>query len=525
LNRFSSFGCYLALISLPLAAAPQAATAPPAPSAPQAPAPRNFPVRMPVRDTGENQFAVSLNMFATLAAINAAGYDAGMDSALNEKFKLRTQLREILAKKTIPCLSELRAFYKEHKKPTDSADFGQYISFALVAGDAPKFAITTSENPPEVEGLNGFSELLARFYQEADIEGLWNRSQNAYTAAMAEYQDPVINALFEANGYLRNPSGYLGRRFQIYLDLLGAPNQIQVRSYRNDYFVVITPTSTPVVDEIRDAYFAYVLDPLTYKYSSLLKEKQVLLRYAADAPALDVAYKDDFSLLVTKCLIKALDSRLLHGNEEKRQAYVDQAMREGYILTAVFAELLQRYEHQPDALRLYYPDMIAAIDVKREQKRLKIQEFAQSAPVKIVAPPAKMMLDPAEQALQTAEGLYETGNYDEALKVFKSVSEQTTDKAMHGRAYYGLARIAVRQQRAGEARQLFQKTVDANPNPTLTAWSHVYLGRLALASKDTGKAITEFQSALSTDGASLMAKEAAQKDLDSTNSSSGEKHQ
>ena len=96
--------------------------------------------------------------------------------------------------------------------------------------------------PPDVEPLRGFSELLARFYKEAGVEELWNRAQPAYTAAMAEYQEPVINTLFEANGYLRNPSGYLGRRFQIYLDLLGEPNQAQVRNYRDDSFIVITPT-------------------------------------------------------------------------------------------------------------------------------------------------------------------------------------------------------------------------------------------------------------------------------------------
>ena len=87
-------------------------------------------------------------------------------------------------------------------------------------------------------------------------------AQPAYTAAISEYQDQVISTLFETNGYLRNPSGYLGRSFQIYLDLLGAPDQIQVRSYKDDYFLVITPTTAPIIDEIRDAYLAYTLDPL-----------------------------------------------------------------------------------------------------------------------------------------------------------------------------------------------------------------------------------------------------------------------
>src|SRR3954466_3565720 len=35
------------------------------------------------RDSGESQFGVSQSLFATLAAINAAGYDTGIDSPLN----------------------------------------------------------------------------------------------------------------------------------------------------------------------------------------------------------------------------------------------------------------------------------------------------------------------------------------------------------------------------------------------------------------------------------------------------------
>ena len=473
-------------------------------------------------DSNENQFSVSLTLFSTLAAINAAGYDAGLDSPLNQKYKVRTQIREALAARKIPCLGELKAFYQEHKKPSDSANLGQYISFALIAGDAPKFELPAGEVPPDVEPLRAFSDLLARFYKEADLEDLWNRSQAAYRVAISEYQDAVIGTLFEANGYLRNPSGYLGRRFQIYLDLLGAPDEVQVRSYRDDYYIVITPTSTPAVDEIRDAYLAYLLDPLTFKYTDVIKQKKPLEKFAQDAPALDLAYKDDFSLLVTKCLIKAIDSRLMHGTAEQKEAFVNEAVREGFILTAAFAELLPAYEKQPDAFRSYYPDLIAAVDVHKEQKRLKNVQFAQTLPAHVIAPPAKLQLDPAEASLQAAEGLYEQGEYESALKTFKKVFEQTTDRSMQGRAYYGLARIAVHQNRKDEAISLFERTAEFNPNPAITAWSHVYLGRLALAAGDPDKATAQFKLALAMNGASAMARDAAEKGLQ-TSSSSGEK--
>ena len=470
-------------------------------------------------DTGENGFGVSQTLFSTLAAINAAGYDAGIDSPLNEHYKVRMQVREELGKLKVPSLFELKSFYKAHKRPSEAADLGQYISFAMIANGPPSFEIPTGEAPPDVEALAGFSELLARFYKEANLEGLWNRAQPAYNAAISEYQDQVISTLFETNGYLRNPSGYLGRRFQIYLDLLGAPDQIQVRSYKDDYFLVITPTTAPVIDEIRDAYLAYTLDPLSFKFKTVILSKKALEKYSDAAPALDVAYKDDWSLLVNKCLIKAIDSRLMHGPSEKKQAFVNQAMREGYILTAAFADLLPAYEKGQDAMRLYYPDLIAAVDVKKEEKRLKTVEFVQSVTPRVIAPPAKMQIDPVDEALQTADGLMEQKDFESARKVYKQTLEKTEDNAKQGRAYYGLAVIDLQEKRWDEALNLFQRTVEANPNPSTTAWSHYYLGQLALKAGNSEKATSEFKMTIATEGASARAREAAENAL---RSSSGE---
>jgi TolA-binding protein len=467
---------------------------------------------------GENGFSDSITMFSALAAINAAGYDTGMDSPLNEQYHVRTQVRELLSKETIPSLPELRAFYQQHKKPSEAADLGQYLSFSLLAGGPPDFKLPDNV-PGDVEPLRGFSELLAAFYQQAKIEDLWKRSQPALNAAMGQYQDAVIATLFETNGYLRNPSGYLGRRFQIYLDLLGAPNQVQVRSYKDDYFVVITPTNTPVVDQIRDAYLEYLLDPLTFKYSEIIKEKRPLAKYADEAPALDLVYKDDFSLLVTKCLVKAIDSRLLHGGEEKREQFVNQAMREGFILTTAFANSLTQYEKQQDSFQLYYPALVGAIDVKREEKRIKTIAFVQQVKPQVAAPPAKMQLDPAEETLETAEGLLDQRDYEAARKGFEKTLHETADKAKQARADYGLAVINLGEKRWDEALNLFHRTVDASPTSAIAAWSHYYLGQLELKRGDKEKAAEEFKLTLAMESASSRARDAAEKAL---TSSSGE---
>jgi len=183
-------------------------------------------------------------------------------------------------------------------------------------------------------------------------------------------------------------------------------------------------------------------------------------------------------------------------------------------LTAAFADLLPLYEKQPEAMRLYYPDLINAIDVDKERKRLKKVEFVQSVPPKVaVPPPLVQQMSQAGQTLEQAESLYDQHDYVGAKKLFQQSLQKTDDNRMHGEAYYGLARVAVQEREADRATSLFQKVVELNPNPQLVAWSHVYLGRLAMLHDDAKTATDQFKQALAIDGASAKARDAAQNDL------------
>ncbi len=73
------------------------------------------------------------------------------------------------------------------------------------------------------------------------------RSLDQTTAHCISAKSTVITSrstrvLLEANAYLRNPtSGYMGRRFFVLVEMLAPPNQVHTRSYKDDYFIVITP--------------------------------------------------------------------------------------------------------------------------------------------------------------------------------------------------------------------------------------------------------------------------------------------
>ena len=457
----------------------------------------------------ESQLDASPGLFTVMAALNAAGYAAELSSPNNHP--LRDAIRTELAKRNIPSLPAIKAFFDKHRKNDDTSELSQYISFALTAGGPPDFSIRQRDVdiPPDAIPLQGFSPLLAAFYKEAGIEDLWKRSQPAIDQYIERYHGPVSDAVLQVNAYLRQlTSGARGRRFQIYVELQAAPNQIQTRSYGFVYTIVITPSPELRTFDVRHAYLHYLLDPLSTKYQEILERKKGLTDHAQRARALADSFKDDFLLLVTESLIKAVEARLDHKPEG-----IQAALREGYILTPYFAERLPVYEKQEQAMAFYYPDLVGAIDVVKEDKRLSNVEFNREETVRVVksAPqPPPPPLTGAAKTLEEAEQTYTARDLDTAKKLYLEVLQQTDSQPMHAAVYYGLARVAVLQQDPETAEKLFQKTLELQPEEQVKAWALVYLGRLSMASGDREQAVKHFQDALKVEGASKLARDAAE---------------
>jgi len=463
----------------------------------------------PAATPERGQLDASPTIFAVMAAINAAGYDADIASPNNSP--LRETIRKELAGKQIPCLPALKEFYLQHYQADATANLSQYISFALSVKGPPTFALKgrAVDAPPDVAALDGFAPLLAQFYREAAIDDLWNRSQPAFEQTIERYHEPVAEAVLQVNGFLRNEtSGASAHWFQIYVDLLGAPNQIQTRNYGRDYFVVITPSAEPRIHDVRHAYLHYLLDPLATRHQEVIMRKRGLADHAQRAPALDASFKSDYLLLVTESLIKAIEARL-----DKQPALVKQAMLEGYILTAYFAEQLPAYLKQEQAMRFYYPEMVAAIDLKREDARLSQIEFVSQAPVrqaKVIPPPPPPPPQGAYKTLAQAEQLYKDRNLEPARQLFLKALQETTDRPLHAQAYYGLARIAALQKDPEMADRLFEKTLELDPEPQVKAWTLVYLARLSDAAGEREQATRRYREALAVEGASPAARQAAE---------------
>ena len=461
----------------------------------------------------QGQLDASPTIFAVMVALNASGFDTDKDSSTNSP--LRRQIRDHFAAQSYESLDALRRFIRDHRQKDPGADLGQYISYALSVGDPPRFEYRydASSLPPDVERLDGLTPLLAAFYGDAHLFDLWKQSQPFYDQAIAQLHDPVALGVLQANLYLRNStSGFLGRRFQIYVDLFGPPNQVQTRSYLDDYFVVVTPATDPPVEAIRHSYLHYLLDPVPMKFSKAVEEKRGLADYALGSSILEDQYKSDFILLTTECLIKAVESRI-----DRKPAEVEQALREGFVLAPAMAEQLVEYEKQEASLRLYFPELIGAIDLAREEQRLDHIDFASErasrrvrAVTREVAPPE---LTGAAKTLADAEKAYGAHDLPRSRELFLRVLKETEQKSIHAKAYYGLARITVLERDPETGDRLFRKVLELDPDPETKAWSLLYLGRLADSQNLHDEAVDDYKAALAVEGAPETVRKAAEQGL------------
>ena len=169
---------------------------------------------------------------------------------------------------------------------------------------------------------------------------------------------------------------------------------------------------------------------------------------------------------------------------------------------------------------LYYKEMVQAIDVVKEDKRLTNVEFAKAAAARPAVPVAAPAPPPpptgAAKTMQDAEAAYSSRDLEKAKKLFLQILSETDNKQTHASAYYGLGRVALIEKDLDAAERLFQKSLDAGPDPFDMAWDHVYLGRLSLAAGEKAAAAKHFQTALQLEGATAKARQEAQQGLDQT---------
>ena len=436
----------------------------------------------------------SEQVFCVMAALNAAGYDAGLGASTGEN--TRAQARKDLGELPAPLAKKLENFYTAHRVEDDPGqDFGQYVSLALLLGPPPDFklAVPQTDLPPDAKAVSGLVPLLKAVYQQGRLQELWSRLQGGYQAAQLRYSPAVRQAILMTDAYLRLPAGgYLGRTFQINLDLLGAPEQAQARIYGANYFLVVTASKQPKIDEIRHQYLHFLLDPLAARYAPEINEKARLRGIAYRAPALATSFKEDFPLLITECLIHAVELRLDKRPPAEAEKRLEEMTASGLILVRYFYESLGLFERRDASMTVYYEPMIQKIDPLVEERRLAKVAFAPS-PKALTHAAAPAVKTPEEQALDQADNLFFQGRYSEAKLAYQEVLEKVDPKSE--RALFGMAVVASNMRKPDTAEEYFQKTLETARDLRLVTWSHIYLGRLCDLRGKRDDALAQYRAA------------------------------
>jgi hypothetical protein len=438
------------------------------------------PALLPAEDSpvsiGQNE-----TLFTVMAAINNCGYDAELGSSNPLREKVRDEVgRQVQASEGAQsAAASICSFYRDHQMADDTHTLSQYVSLALYLGPPPTFApkVKEADLPPDASAVLGLVPLLVKFYPQAGIQAIWQQHQEDYAQLSGNYREALSSMIRETELYLRLPSGsYGGRTFTILLEPLGAPSEVNARSYGNDYYVVIAPGERPglKMEQVRHAYLHYLVDPLVGRYAANLASLTPLMDSLKLAP-MDENFKSDPVLLVTECVIRAIEARTANGVKSPvadQERAVASSMSQGFVLTRHFYDNLRDFEKGEPGFRNAVGAMIARIDARKEQKEAAQIQFAPAA-----APELLQLARPKQgKLLINAQERLSAGDAEGAEKLAKqALAEKSEDP---GRAHFILAQISLGNRDVDAAKQNFEQALTASKDPTVVAWSHIYLGRL-----------------------------------------------
>ena len=469
-------------------------------------------------------------VFLMAAALNACGYDEGLDESAPVRKRVREEINQALAKSEDARAKrdKVCVYIAQHRMTGGVRDIAQYISLALYLTPPPQMETSAdlTEMPPDSTQVVEIVPLLRDFVAAVDLHGIWLAVHPTYDREADRLHDPLTNMIVGTNLYLKLPATtYEGRRFVVVIEPMLSPHTVNARIYGTDYVVVVSPVNGEIpMNDVRHTYLHYVIEPLLYARASAIDRTQPILKEIRDAP-LEFRYRSDTVPLTIECLIKAIEARTMETGvpkytipanadrsdmpryEHERQIYQDKVdvirlaavhhdMTQGFVLTQYFYEQLIQFEKDPASLKDTIGEMVYTMDIAQQQHRARDIDFDKEADGDVLerSKPRKLTgLDLAEAKLSTGDVATASAMARQALAVKGDSLEAVANSA---RADFILARVAMMTRDPEGAIDGFQKTLASSKEPRLLAWSHIYLGRMLDLDCKRDEAVSEYKEAL-----------------------------
>lgn len=470
-------------------------------------------------------------VFVMASALNACGYNEGLEESAPVRARVREEVNQALAKSEDARnkRDKLCLFIAQHRMTGTEKDVSQYISLSLYLTPPPEMetSVDLPEMPPDSTQVVEVVPLLKDFAAAVDLHGIWLAVHHIYDDEAVQLHNPLSKMIVDTDLYLKMPaSTYEGRRFIVVIEPMLSPSTVNARVYGTDYVVVVSPVNGQIrMSDVRHTYLHYIIEPLLYARSNAVDRAQPVLKEVRDAP-LEFIYRSDAVALTIESLIKAIEARTMDTGvpafkmpanadrqdqprlERDRQAYqqkvdairwktVQHDMAQGFVLTQYFYEQLIQFEKDPAGLKDSIGEMVYGMDVDQQVHRARQVQFDKEADgdVLVRSKPRKLAgLDLAEARLADGDIATASAIARQALTVHSD--DSLASVADGARANFILARAAALTGHPDEAISDFQKTLGTSKEPRLLAWSHIYLGRMLDLDCKRDEAVSEYKEAL-----------------------------
>jgi hypothetical protein len=484
-------------------------------------------------------------VFVMAAALNACGYDEGMDESSPVRQRVRAEMNNALArsedarnKRDKVCL-----YIAQHRMSGTERDIAQYISLSLYLTPPPALEVSEdlAEMPPDSTQVVEIVPLLRDFVAAVDLHGIWLTVHRTYDDEADRLHDQLSRMIVETNLYLKMPaSTYEGRRFVVVMEPQLSPRAVHARIYGDEYVVVVSPVDGKIrMNEVRHTYLHYLIEPLLYARANAIDRMQPILKEVREAP-MEFRFRSDSVPLTIECLIKAIEARTMDTGvpvykipanvdrselpryEHERQVYqqkvdtvrvatVRHDMTQGFVLTQYFYEQLIEFEKDPASLKDTIGEMVYSMDVDQQVHRARQVVFDKEADGDVLtrSKPRKLSgLDLAEARLAAGDANTASAMARQALTVRADSLDAIAEEA---RANFILARAAILTGHPDQAKTDFQKTLATSKDPRLLSWSHIYLGRMLDLDCQRDQALSEYKQALDNRDGQLDTRLAAER--------------
>ncbi len=479
-------------------------------------------------------------MFYVGVALNACGYDDGLDESDPVRKTVRGEVNQATqaSEQARDDRDKLCLYIDQHRLSDPAQNLAQYVSLALYLTPPPDLTPSVDEQdlPPDANGVLLILPILRRFAADIQLHVIWLENRAAYDELVDQLHAPLTNMIVSTNYYLKMPATTaFGRRFLVVLEPMFSPEETNARVYGSDYVVVASPKHGQIYMRlVRHAYLHYEIEPLLYARANAIDRLEPILKAVQFAP-LQFNFKNDIDALVIECLIHAVEARTMdtgvkivqvpanlsrsetepyeearrisiQKDEAVRQQSVDRSMAQGYVLTQYFYNQLLQFEKSPESLDSAIGPMVYGMDVDSEVHRARNIAFDQTGEGDLLsrAPQQPLGLDLAEMKLMK-------GDVAGAQQLARKALD--THAGDPGRAEFILARADLMSNNVDGATAAFHKTIADSTDPRLLAWSHIYLGRIFDVEDQRDEAVAEYKAALTARDGQPDTREAAESGL------------